>query len=146
MKYHDIDGNHGHFSGMVNGDFFPHGHGVMVYDDGIRVEGEWENGRQRIAEAIAGERRGRGRSREATRRSSRRSSRRSMEHRQEHRVMQGTNPDGSGCVNCEDIASPSKGVQIRAATTSSRDLQIQALAAWYRPKRAKRHNEEECSS
>jgi len=46
MDYTDVNGNHGHYSGRVDGDFYPHGHGVMVYQDGTQVGGEWTTGRQ----------------------------------------------------------------------------------------------------
>jgi len=44
MEYTDINDKHGHYSGAVNVDFFPHGHGAMVYHDSTKVEGDWKNG------------------------------------------------------------------------------------------------------
>ena len=44
MEYNDREGLHGHYSGRVNANFFPHGLGVMVYDNGSEVEGDWVNG------------------------------------------------------------------------------------------------------
>lgn len=44
MEYTDIQGHRGHYSGTVNADFFPHGDGIMVYDDGREVEGNWIDG------------------------------------------------------------------------------------------------------
>ena len=49
MTYNDLEdnGGNGHYTGRVNHDFVPHGHGVMVYDNGVKVEADWKDGRWR---------------------------------------------------------------------------------------------------
>ena len=43
MEY--IDGETiGCYSGTVNRDCIPHGDSVMTYEDGLRIEGDWDNG------------------------------------------------------------------------------------------------------
>jgi hypothetical protein len=46
IQWTGCNGQPGIYSGHVNEDFLPHGHGTMVYNaDGFIKEGEWENGR-----------------------------------------------------------------------------------------------------
>lgn len=45
MEYIDDRGSTGRYSGTVDRRRIPHGHGVMAYGNGVRVRGEWKNGR-----------------------------------------------------------------------------------------------------
>jgi len=44
MEWTDLNGDSGRYSGEVNADQLPHGCGIMKYDFGLIVEGEWTNG------------------------------------------------------------------------------------------------------
>lgn len=44
MEWTDLNGDSGRYTGEVNADELPHGHGIMKYDFGLIAEGEWNNG------------------------------------------------------------------------------------------------------
>lgn len=44
MEWTDLNGDSGRYTGEVNADDLPHGHGIMKYDFGLIAEGEWNNG------------------------------------------------------------------------------------------------------
>jgi hypothetical protein len=76
----------GTYTGQVNAQFVPHGHGLMEYDgsNGTVKEGEWKNGRYRRSNNNNNES-GNSRSRSKSRDGRRRSRSRSTDRRQEVR-------------------------------------------------------------
>mmetsp|Transcript_26312 Transcript_26312/g.53356 ORF Transcript_26312/g.53356 Transcript_26312/m.53356 type:complete len:619 (-) Transcript_26312:283-2139(-) len=44
MKYTDENGDDGLYTGYVNGQYKPHGRGKMVYNNGLRYDGTWNEG------------------------------------------------------------------------------------------------------
>jgi hypothetical protein len=77
----------GTYTGQVNAQFVPHGHGLMEYDgsNGAVKEGEWKNGRYRRSNNNNNESGGNSRSRSKSRDGRRRSRSRSTDRRQEVR-------------------------------------------------------------